>query len=250
MGTHPEVDASLERLIQQIQQAAGGNLLGIALYGGLVKGRFTPGISDINLLIVLSEASLPVLLPLAPVLTAALHDAHVIPFVATPRDLQASALLFPFKLLDIKLWHRTLWGDPHLEDIDLQPEALRLRALQEIKNLQLGMRLRVVERHGDPDALWRGLVRSIPKLAARLEILMRARKVEMPTDRAGILREAIRQLGVNPEQGPGEPERLERLAGLRRSEKRPDEETVRQLLGDYLELLEAICHRVEGELVG
>ena len=247
MGTHPEVDATLERLIQQIQQAAGGNLLGLALYGGLVRGRFTPGVSDINVLIVLSEAGLPALLPLAPVLTAALRDAHVVPFVATPADLQASALLFPFKLLDMKLWHRTIWGDPHLEEIDLQPEALRLRALQEIKNLQLGMRLRVVERDGDPDALWRGLVRSLPKLARRLEILMRVRKVDTPTDRAGILREAVRQLGISPERGA---ERVERLAGLRRSEKRPDEETVRQLLGDYLELLGEICHRVEGELVG
>lgn len=247
MGTHPEVDAALERLIQQIQQAAGGNLLGIALYGGLAKGRFTAGVSDVNVLIVLSQAGLPALLPLAPVLTAALHDAHVVPFVATPMDLQASALLFPFKLLDMKLWHRTLWGDPHLDEIDIQPEALRLRALQEIKNLQLGLRLRVVERDGDPDALWRGLVRSIPKLAARLEILMRARKIDMPGDRAGILREAVRHLGVGEEWTQ---ERLERLAGLRRSEKRPDEETVRQLLGDSLELLEAICHRVEGELVG
>lgn len=247
MGTHPEVDATLEQLIRQVQQAAGGNLLGIALYGGLVKGRYTPGVSDINILIVLSDAGLPGLLPLAPVLTAALRNFHVVPFVATPTDLQASALLFPFKLLDMKLWHRTLWGDPHLEEIEPQPEALRLRALQEIKNLQLGMRLRVVERDGDPDALWRGLVRSLPKLAARLEILMRARKVDLPTDRAGILRQAVRQLGVALEGGP---ERVERLAGLRRSEKRPDEETVRQLLGDYLELLDEICHRVEGELVG
>lgn len=247
MGTHPEVDAALERLIHQVQQAAGDNLLGIALYGGLVKGRFTPGVSDINVLIVLAEAGLAALSPLAPVLTAALHDSHVVPFVATPMDLQASALLFPFKLLDMKLWHRTLWGDPHLQEIEIQPEALRLRALQEIKNLQLGMRLRVVERDGEPDALWRGLVRSIPKLAVRLEILMCARRIEMPLDRAGILREATRQLGVGPEWSP---ERLERLATLRRSEKRPDAETVRRLLGDYLELLEAICHRVEGELVG
>ena len=247
MGTHPEVDATLEQLIQQVQQAAGGNLLGIALYGGLVKGRYTPGVSDINILIVLAEAGMPALLPLAPVLTAALRNHHVVPFLVTPTDLQASALLFPFKLLDMKLWHRTLWGDPHLEEIELQPEALRLRALQEIKNLQLSMRLRVVERDGDPDTLWRGLVRSLPKLAGRLEILMRARKVDMPTDRAGILRQAVRQLGVTLEGGP---ERIERLAGLRRSEKRPDEEAMQQLLGDYLELLDEICHRVEGELLG
>lgn len=242
-GTHPEIEAALERLVQQIREAAGDNLLGIALHGSFVKGRFSAGASDVNVLIVLSDARLPSLLPLAPPLTAALHDAHVVPFIATPADLQAAALLFPFKIMDMQLWHRTLWGDAHLKEVAFQPEALRLRTLQEIKNLELGMRLRIVERHGDPDAIWRGLVRNLPKLAARLEILVRSRGVELPADRPGILRQAVRQLGIAPE-------RVERLAVLRRAEKRPDDETVRQLLGEYLDLLAEICHRVEGEMMG
>jgi len=241
MGDHPEVDRTLESLVRQLRDAAGANLLGVALYGGLAKGRYTPGISDINVLVVVADAGLPSLLPLAPVLTAALRDTHVVPFVVTPADLRASAVLFPVKILDIQLWHRLLWGNVFLADIEVQPEPLRLRSLQELKNMELRMRLRVVERQGEPDALWRGLVRNLPKLAVTLEVLLRARGVEVPADRPGVLRQAAQQLGVPAE-------RIEPLAGLRRSDRRPDDATVRQLLAHYLDLLAELCHRLEGEI--
>jgi Nucleotidyltransferase domain len=241
MGEHPEVDRTLERLVHQLREAAGPNLLGVALYGSLAKGRYTPGVSDINVLIVVKDANLPALLPLAPVLTAALRETHVVPFVATPADLVAAAVLFPVKLLDIQLWHRLLWGDVRLADIEVQPEPLRLRSLQELKNMELRMRLRVVERAGETDAIWRGLVRNLPKLAVTLEVLLRARGVTVPVDRPGVLRQAAQQLGIDPE-------RMDRIACLRRVEKRPDDETVHRLLDDYLDLLAEICHRLEGEV--
>ena len=238
---HPQVESTLERLVQQLQTAAGANLLGVALYGSLVKGRFTPGISDINVLVVVADAGPQPLLAIAPVLTAALRESQVIPFVVTPEDLHTSALLFPVKILDIQLVHRVLWGDVHLAGIEVQPEALRLRALQELKNMELRMRLRILERSGETDALWRGLVRNLPKLAVTLEVLLRARGVDVPADRPGVLRQAAQQLGIPPE-------RMERIAGLRRSDKRPDDATVHALLTDYLDLLAEISHRLESEV--
>jgi predicted nucleotidyltransferase len=55
VGPQPELDRRLDRLVQRLREAGGGNLLGVALYGGLVKGRYTPGVSDINVLVVEPE---------------------------------------------------------------------------------------------------------------------------------------------------------------------------------------------------
>lgn len=241
MGHHPEIDRALDRLVLQLREAAGSNLLGIAVYGSLVKGRYTPGHSDVNILLVLADASLASLLPLARSLTAALHDAHVVPFVVTPADLRASAVLFPVKILEMQLWHRALWGDVHLAEIKVEPEPLRLRTLQEIKNMKLRLRVRAVEHGGDPEELWRGVTRKVSTLAGILELLLRARGVEIPADRPGVLREAVRHLGIPPES-------IDRIARLKRSDSRPDDETVRQIFSDFLELLAEICHRVEGEV--
>lgn len=238
--TDPELEKRLDRLVQRLREAAGGNLLGVALYGGLVKGRYTPGISDINVLVVLADAGLPSLLPLAPTLTEALRESLVVPFLATPDDLRSSAVLFPVKILDIQLAHRVLWGDAHLSDVRVEPSSLRLRAMQELKNAELRLRLQVVERGADPDTMWRALTHSLPKLAVTLETLLRARGMEVPADRPSLLRAAARELGIAPE-------RMDRVAALRRVDPRPPEAEVVERLAEYFQILALIERRIEGE---
>lgn len=240
-GSHPELERRLDRLVQRLREAGGSNLLGAALYGGLVKGRYTPGISDINVLVMVADAGLPSLLPLAPVLTEALRESLVVPFLVTPEDLRASAALFPVKILDIQTRHRVLWGDVRLAGLEVERSALRLRSLQELKNLELRLRLQVVERRADPDVLWRALTNSLPKLAVTLEIFLRVRGLEVPDDRPGVLRTAGRELGIDPEQ-------MERVAMLRRVDARPAEPEVRERLAEYFEILRRIERGIEGEM--
>jgi len=189
----------------------------------------------------LERISLPALdhlLSVSAALTGTLRDFRIISFIVTPDDLRASARLFPGKIFDIQASHRLLWGDVHLAGIAVEPEALRLRARQEIKNTELRLRLRAVERGGDPDALWRGMMASLPKIAVTLETLLRARGLSVPSDRPGLLRLAGRELGI-PE------ERLEPFTHLRRVDRRPDEAEVRRLYAGYLDLLAGLSRRVE-----
>jgi hypothetical protein len=239
MESQPEVAAALEGLVQQLREAAGTNLLGVALYGGLAKGRFTAGVSDVNILVVVADASLERLLSLAPPLVAALRDLRVVPFIVTPEDLHAAARLFPGKVFDIQTSHRLLWGDVRLAGISITQEALVLRARQEVKNTELRLRLRAVERAGDSGALWRGLMASLPKLAVTLETLMRCRGLAVPADRSGLLRLGARELGLA--------EQIEPFAALRRTDPRPDATTVRRLYAEYLSLLGLIFEALEEE---
>lgn len=238
MEPQPEIEGALQALVVQLREAAEPNLLGVALYGGLAKGRFTPGVSDVNVLIVVGEAGLDRLLALAPAVTAALRDSRIVPFVATPEDLRTSARLFPGKIFDIQASHRVLWGDVHLAGITVAPEALRLRSRQEIKNAELRLRLRAVERSGDPDALWRGLMASLPKIAVTLETLLRLKGVAVPADRPGLLRLAGREMGIPAE-------RIEPFAPLRRVDRRPEDAEVRRLYGMYLDLLASLSRQAE-----
>lgn len=240
MEPQPEIERALDALVTQLREAAGPNLLGAALYGGLAKGRFTPGVSDVNVLVVLAEAGLDRLLPLAPALTGALRELKIIPFVVTPEDLAVSARLFPGKVLDMQASHRVLWGDVHLDGLAVAPEDLRLRARQEIKNTELRLRLRAVERSGDPDALWRGLMASLPKLAVTLESLLRLDGVAVPADRPGILRLAAQTMDIPAE-------RMEPFTQLHRVDRRPDDEAARRLYAQYLDLLSSLSRRVEQE---
>jgi hypothetical protein len=51
---YPSIDRLLDDLLDRMQQVLGQNLVGLYLYGSLVTGDFDPGISDIDLLCVVS----------------------------------------------------------------------------------------------------------------------------------------------------------------------------------------------------
>ena len=51
------IAAALNDLKAELQTAAGQNLAGLILYGGLARGRFRPGKSDVNVVVLLRDAT-------------------------------------------------------------------------------------------------------------------------------------------------------------------------------------------------
>lgn len=228
------VERTLQRLVSRLREAGGDNVLGIAAYGAIVKGRYVAGMSDLSLLLVLADASLDALALLAPCLTAAMRQAQVVSFVVTPADLREAAHLFPVKILDIQCRHRLLYGDLHLAGLTVDPDSLRLRALQECRNLELKLRQRVVERGAEPEALWAALVATLPRFVLLLETVLRARGFEVPEARQELLGEAGRALGLDVQC-------LEGLNTVHRRGPRPTDEVVRGRLTDLFSLVRELA---------
>jgi predicted nucleotidyltransferase len=233
----PDVQQSLDSLVAALTTAAGDDLLGVALYGGLAKGRYTPGISDINVLVVVRQAGLDTLERLAPALTAARREGRISSLVVTPDDLREMARLFPVKIADIKAAHRVLRGAVRLSDIEFDMSALRMRAIQELANAELRMRQRAVDHAFDPGAMWAALTSDLPKLAVTLETVLRLRGTDLPPDRAAVLRIAGQTLGIPADT-------MQRFGSIHRHESRPSDEIVRTTAGDYLRLLGTLRERV------
>jgi hypothetical protein len=225
------LERGLARMVHRLREVAEDNLLGVATYGAPAKSRHATGtgVAEVNILVVVANATLQALLPLAPVLTSAQRQSQVSSFVATPDELRVDAHLFPARLLEIRLTHRVLYGDVHLDRLEIAPHGLRFAALQELKNLEIRLRHRILDRGTDPDLLWAGIVQSLPRLVAILETVLHARG-ERPATRADMVRLAAETLGI-------EPSRLEPINALRQLTSRPTDEVVREELGGYLSLL-------------
>jgi hypothetical protein len=231
-SVNPEaaLERTLQHLVLRLREVGGENLLGVAVYGMPAHQRTGVKNREINLLVVVSNASLPALLPLAAILTSAQRQSQVASVVVTPADLRAEAQLFPGRILEIRRSHRLMHGDVYLERLEIAPHGLRLAALQDLKSLEGRLRHRIINHGTDPDLLWSGLVQSLPRLASILETELYARHATLPGERAELLRLAGVELGI-------EPARLESLAALRPATRRPPDETVRETLDDYLRLL-------------
>src|SRR5437660_1615736 len=93
----PAVTTALDRLNEELGRAAGTNLAGLILYGGLARGRYRPGRSDVNVVVLLRDASAQALAVVAPPLRTARRSANVVPLILTPAEVLPAALAFPTK---------------------------------------------------------------------------------------------------------------------------------------------------------
>ena len=214
-GIPPTITQALDRLKEELARAAGANLAGLILYGGLARGRYRSGRSDVNVLILLNDASATALSAIAPALTMAWRSAAVEPMLLTPGELAGAARTFPTKFLDIKNHHIVLSGTEPLANLEVPRQHLQLRNEQEFRNLLLRLRRGYVRSGTDERVLARLLVRTARPFALELSVLLylAGKKVPEEDHTAKIFDAAASAFGL-------EREPLARLAALRQ-ELRP-----------------------------
>jgi hypothetical protein len=209
-GAPPAIAAALTRLKEELLRTAGKNLAGLILYGGLARGRFRPGQSDVNVIVLLHDVSAPALTAIGPALRAARRAAGVAPMILTPGEVPAAAVVFPTKFLDIKDHHILLAGEDPFTGLDVPREQVRLRVAQELRNLTLRLRRRFLVVLDDPALQVEALINLARPLAIELAALLRLAGREVPhVDRtAAIFQAAAAAFDVDGEA-------LARLAALR-----------------------------------
>lgn len=168
----PDVTAALDELCAELRAVAGDNLRAVVLYGGLARGRYRRGISDVNVLILLRDPSADAVAHIAPPLHDAWRGLRVEPFILGERELSRVVLLFPTKFLDIQLHHVVLLGDDPLAGIVVEHEHVRLRVEQELRNLALRMRRRLISIRDDRAELGASVANAAAPLAANLVALL------------------------------------------------------------------------------
>ena len=184
IGAPADVVAALRRLEADLARAAGASFAGLVLYGGLARGRYRPGRSDVNVVLLLRDAGAATLAAVAPALRAAWRALRVEALVLTPAEVRRAAVAFPTKLLDIQRHHVVLAGADPFTGLDVPRERVRLRAEQELRNLGLRLRRRFVTVSDDPAALVAALGRiAVPlsvELAAALGLAEKAPEDDAP----------------------------------------------------------------------
>jgi hypothetical protein len=177
LPTPPEVTAALGKYRDEIKRAAGDALLCLALYGGLVRGRYQAQQSDINLLLVMKDAG--PLDRLAPILRAAWREIRLEPFLLTEPEVQRAAVVFPTKLLDIQREHRLLAGRDVLNELVIHEEELCRRIEQELRNLAMRLRRRYLSIYDDDQAMQRALLEAAVPLRVNFLALLGLAKVKI-----------------------------------------------------------------------
>jgi hypothetical protein len=116
------------------------NIHSITITGSAVTEDFIPGKSDVNSVFVLTEMDLKFLELLAPLGKKYSKKRIAAPLVMTPEYIRNSLDVFPLEFLNIKLLHKTIWGEDLFENLAINRAHLRLQCERELKVRLIGLR--------------------------------------------------------------------------------------------------------------
>lgn len=151
----------LDDAVEALRVALGNNLFSVVLYGSAARGDFVPGVSDLNLLIVLNESSPLAHESLAQVLRS---RPNVEPFAISRLELLRTVRAFPGKFGAIRRTGRTVFGADVLDGVPRFPDLERFAAEQALRNVRLRLVYNFIKRGGDPSAYTRFALNFVPAL--------------------------------------------------------------------------------------
>jgi predicted nucleotidyltransferase len=127
------VNRLLQEFVDRTKEIYNEGLASITLYGSAASGEFSSGHSNINLAVVLNDASLSNLEKIAPLLNKNKSRLFNVLFF-TEDYIKSSADVFPIEFLDIKENHKIIYGKDIFIDLPIDIGNLRFQCEQELKS--------------------------------------------------------------------------------------------------------------------
>ena len=125
----------------------------ITITGSALTDDFDPKRSDINSIFVLNKMDLKFLELIAPLGKKYGKKGVSAPLIMTQEYIMSSLDVFPLEFLNIKLLHKTVFGEDLFKDMEINPSDLRLQCERELKVRMIGLRQGYISSAGDKKLL-------------------------------------------------------------------------------------------------
>ena len=192
-----DINTTLETFAAAVELAAGENLVSLILRGSAARGDYDGKRSDLNLVIVLRDASASALRPLGEAVAKWVKSGQPPPVIFSAAGWQASTDVFPIELEDMREAHRVVRGDDPFDGITTQPEHIRHELEREARGklIQLRAEYVAVEANGK----WLGglLLGSAKTFFVLFRALVRCKGEEVPVDTRGLVTAAAEIAGFD-----------------------------------------------------
>jgi predicted nucleotidyltransferase len=179
-----------ERLAEWVKSMAatlGDDLVAILLVGGVARGDYRPGESDVNALVVLRTADFAKLDAISSAMQAARYGARLEATILTEEDIPGVCHAFPLLYDEIKRCHITLHGRDASTTIVVHDTYRRFRIEQELREAQIGLRRVATDALGAPEAIGGPVRRKARQIRRPLRALLDLRGISCKEDVASVL---------------------------------------------------------------
>lgn len=231
----------LKSYVKDIVKVYGNDLESIILYGSAVRGEFLPGLSNLNVLLILSSYDLSVLKQYDSLHKRWSKEQVVVPLFLTKADLESASTAFPLEYQDILDCHRLLWGQDPFVGLKIDARYLPAEVVQGLRGNLFRLRQRLVEGRSTEEAITILLPLSITAILPVLRGLQRLLGRPVMTHGEPLLKDIEAYLEID-------------LAGLRdalalkRGHISPGQKEIPRLMDRYLECLTRLVGTAEGRI--
>lgn len=162
----------LQALQGELVRSLGDNLVAILAFGSAARGEFREGTSDMDLVVVLREATPKALEAMANPLQVARNAARIEAMVLVADEIPRAADVFPLFYDDIQASHVVLHGQDPFASLAIADHHRRLRIEQELREAAIRLRRAVIDAGGTPRHLVGAIERKIKQVRGPLRALL------------------------------------------------------------------------------
>ena len=187
----------IEPFLAKVDAAVGPDYSAV-LYGSVARGENIPGVSDINLLLVLERLTSDILSRLEPPYRAWVEQNLPPPLLMTRAEWERASDVFPVEISDMKTAYRTLRGTDPVAAMVVSPADHRRALERDFRGKLNRLRQAFVSSERDPGSLGIFARQSITSVAVLYRSLLVLLGQPVPADLAGVFAEAGRIVGFDP----------------------------------------------------
>ena len=228
----------LNELVKRLQEAYGGDLVSVVLYGSAASGDQQAKFSDLNVIAVLKEVGVAELRKGDKAIQWWIKQKQPAPLLISVEEARNSHDAFPIEFLDIQQSHRVLHGEDLFSQIEVSRTNHRRQVEHELRSSLLRLRQRYLSAHPKENDVVQLMAKSLPTIATLARHALILASAAAPARKREVLEAAAERFGLDPAP-------LRAVLGVREGTEKLTGERVHTLFAAYLEQVQKLAQGVD-----
>lgn len=227
-----------EEITADYREIFGCDLLSVTLYGSGAGSDYQPGKSDLNFLIVLTDAGIKRFGSAMDTVIKWRKRMVAIPLFMTKADILSSLDSYPIEFINMKISHRHVYGENTLDDLCFLPTHLRMQLERELKSKQLHLRSGFLASEGKAGKVKDLIGVSLNAFIALFIALLHLNNVPVPKGKRRIIEETSKVVAFDAAV-------FLKCADIREGARRFSDNEIGEVFAAYLEEIGRLCDTVD-----
>jgi predicted nucleotidyltransferase len=186
------------KLTAKFHTAFGTELKCVAVFGSVSRGEAIPGVSDLNVLVLLESMALPTLGRVAPLLHDWIRQGNTPPHLYSWSEWQGMPDTFAIEIADMVDAREVLFGNDPIGEESVSYRNLRAQTEREIRDTLLQLRLRLMVNATRPSEIGTLLLSGFPSFAAYMRSALRLAGLSPGLETRPMIERAAKLIGSDP----------------------------------------------------